>query len=73
MVNDLFRDDNFDTTIIPDKWYYFEVLDRSHILANHLENALFNHPGLDEEYSRKAQQAMSLIREIYQYAGNKCL
>lgn len=66
---DILRDENFDSTIVPDKWYYFEIMDRSHMLMNHIYEAYCNHPGLDEEHARKAQQALDIIMEIYQYAG----
>jgi len=68
---DILRDENFDSTIVPDKWYYFEVMDRSHMLMSHISEAYCNHPGLDEEHARKAQQALDIIMEIYQYAGRQ--
>jgi hypothetical protein len=68
---DLLRSENFDGTIVPDKWYYFEIMDRTHMLCNHIETALGDHPGLDEEHAAMALQASMLIGEIYQWAGRK--
>jgi hypothetical protein len=65
------RDENFDPTKIPDKWYYFEAMDRAHMLMQHIDQALCNHPALDDEHAVKAAQAQALIMEIYQYAGRK--
>ncbi len=66
---DILRDSNFEPELVPDKWYYFEVMDRASMLLNHIDAAFCNHPGLDEEHARKAQQAIDLIMEIYQYAA----
>ena len=66
---DILRTDDFDAMVVPTKWYMFEVMDRASMLLNHIDDALCNHPGLDEEHARKAQQAMNLIMDIYQYAG----
>lgn len=68
---DLLRSEDFDNTVVPDKFLYFEVMDRTHILCNHIEAALGDHPGLDEEHSAMALQASELLAEIYQWAGHK--
>ena len=68
---DLLRSEEFDKDVVPDKWFYFEVMDRTHILCNHIEVALGDHPGLDEEHSAMALQASELLAEIYQWAGRK--
>lgn len=65
------RNEEFDETIVPDKWLYFELMDRSHILCNHMDTAFFNHPGLDAEHAKMASDATALIAEIYQWAGTK--
>lgn len=68
---DLMRDEEFDKTEIPDDFLYFEVMDRAHMICNHMDVAFFNHPALDEEHSAMAAQALALIAEIYQWAGTK--
>ena len=68
---DLLRSENFDKDVVPDKWLYFEIMDRTHILCNHIEVALGDHPGLDEEHSAMALRASELLAEIYQWAGRK--
>ncbi len=70
---DLLRSENFDETVIPDKWLYFEVMDRTHILCTQLESALGDHPGLDEEHAAMALRASELLAEIYQWAGHKLI
>jgi len=66
---DLLRTDDFDTTYVPTKWDLYEAMDRSSILINNISDALNNHPGLNEEESRKASRAFSLLFEIYQSTG----
>lgn len=68
---DLFRDDDFDQTVVPDQFYYFEIMDRAHILCNHIDIAFHNHPGLDDEHSAMVAKANELFAEIYQWAGSK--
>lgn len=68
---EILRDSNFDPTVMPDKWYYFEAMDRASMVMNHINDAFNNHPGLDEEHARKAQEAIDCIMEIYQYAARK--
>jgi hypothetical protein len=68
---ELLRTEDFDKTVVPDKWFYFEIMDRAHILLTHLDAAFSDHPGLDEEHSAMALQASELIGEIYQWAGHK--
>jgi hypothetical protein len=68
---DLLRSDEFDSTIVPDQFMYFEVMDRAHMLCTHIDAALGDHPGLDEEHSAMALKANELIAEIYQWAGRK--
>jgi hypothetical protein len=70
-MEDLFRDDEFDKDKVPDQWHYFEVMDRTHILLAHITEALYNHPGLDEENSAKVSKAADLLSEVYQWAGQK--
>lgn len=68
---DLLRSEEFDKDVVPDKWFYFEIMDRAHMLCNHIETAFSDHPGLDEEHSAMALQASELIGEIYQWAGRE--
>lgn len=56
---------------IPDKWNYFEVMDRAYILCSQIDTALTNHPGLDKEHNEMVEKASELIGEIYQWAGRK--
>lgn len=68
---DLLRSEEFDKDVVPDKWLYFEIMDRAHMLCNHIDTAFMDHPGLDEEHSAMASQAIQLIGEIYQWAGRE--
>jgi hypothetical protein len=68
---DLLRSENFDKDVVPDKWFYFEIMDRAHMLCNQIDTAFTDHPGLDEEHSAMAMKASELIGEIYQWAGRE--
>ena len=70
-MEDLFRDSEFDPSIVPDQWYYFEALDRTNMLMTNITSALYNHPGIDEENSAKVQKAMDLLSEVYQSIGQQ--
>ena len=73
MKKDLMREDDFDDSIIPDEFFYFEIMDRASMLCNQIDHAFFNHPGLDEEHSKMAARSLALIAEIYQWAGRKMI
>ncbi|HEY6436659.1 MAG TPA: hypothetical protein VIY47_08715 [Ignavibacteriaceae bacterium] len=66
---ELFRDDEFDFTKDPDEFELFEAMDRTSLVFNHLEAALYNHVGLNASQAQKAQQAFELLFDIYQTAG----
>jgi hypothetical protein len=68
---DILRDENFDPTIKADKWYIFEAMDRAHMVMGHINDAFCNHPALDEEEAKLAQDAINNIMEIYQRMGRK--
>jgi len=63
---DILRDENFDSSIVPDKWYYFEAMDRCNIIMSHITEALCNHPALEIDEAKMAQDAINSIMEIYQ-------
>ena len=65
------RDDDYDASIAPTKWHYFEALDRCHMVMVHLTEALCNHPALTEEEAELAETAMDNLMEIYQRLGRR--
>ena len=67
----LLRDENYDPSIKPDKWYYFEALDRCSMLMTYITDALCNHPALSDVDAKHAQDAVMSIMEIYQNMGCK--
>ena len=68
---ELFRDEEFETDRVANEFDLFEAMDRASQVFEHLERALYNHPGLDEEQAHMADQAFGLLFEIYQRAGAK--
>jgi len=71
MDNELFRDQDFDSTKVPDQFDYFEAMDRTSVLLNHLSDALYNHVGLSEVEAREAQVAHQALFNLYQSLGVK--
>lgn len=71
--DELFRDNLYEESKVPDKWDYFEIMDRSSMLLVQLEAAYLNHPGLDAAHARKAQVAFDILNDLYQYAGQHAL
>lgn len=67
------RDDDFDESVVPTQWHYFEALDRCHMITVHISSALYNHPGLTLEEAELAQLAVDNIMEIYQRLGRRTL
>jgi len=65
---DLLRDDEFKNKP-PTKWDLFEAMDRTSSLMKQVEDSLHNHPGLNEEQARMAQEAFVLLYDMYQIAG----
>jgi hypothetical protein len=68
---DILRDEHFDPTVVPTKWDYFEVMDRTSVLMNQVSETLNNHPGFDEEQAKMAYQAFKILFDLYQTAGAK--
>ena len=68
---ELFRGEEFDADKIPDQFDLYEAMDRSSLIMNQLETALYNHPGLDEEQAKMAHDAFQLLFDIYQRAGSR--
>lgn len=67
---ELFRDENYEPKE-PTEFDLFEAMDRTSLIFHHLETALLNHPGLDDNQSMQAQQAFQLLFDIYQQAGKR--
>lgn len=68
-MTDILRDDDFDSNKIPDKWDYFEAMDRCSMIMSHICGALTNHHGLHKDEAEKAQLAVDLIMDIYRACG----
>jgi len=57
------------------KEQYSEILDRTFIILNNIDNHLIQHPvsKLDKEISNKIEEAHSILSEAYQISGRKSL
>lgn len=56
-----------------DKSHYREILDRTFIILNNIDNHLIQHPvsKLDKEISNKIEKAHLILSEAYQLTGQK--
>ena len=71
MEDELFRDQDFESDKVPDQFDIFEAMDRASIVLSHLNDALYNHIGLNEEEARLANTAHKALFDLYQSLGNK--
>jgi hypothetical protein len=53
--------------------HYFEIMDRSHVIIDNIDAQILNHPAMDEENKAKIESAMTIIFDVYQWAGKKHL
>lgn len=62
--------DKVDTSKL-DSYSYHEALDRTHILLNHLDSALGEHPVVQSEPNAKAlyDKAVENLADLYQLLG----
>jgi hypothetical protein len=56
-----------------EKSHYREILDRTFIILNNIDNHLIQHPvsKLDKEVSNKIENAHLILSEAYQLTGQK--
>jgi len=56
-----------------EKSHYSEILDRTFIILNNIDNHLIQHPvsKLDKEVSNKIENAHLILSEAYQLTGQK--
>lgn len=54
-----------------DKWLYFELMDRAHMICAQIDAAFTDHAGLDKEHADMVEKASAIIGEIYQWSGRK--
>jgi len=70
MDENLFRDEYF-TMENFNKGHYIEVMDRLHMVEEHLHSAFWNHEGLSDEESIMITQASDLLMKAYQSVGRR--
>lgn len=51
--------------------YAYEIMDRSVIIMNNIEEYLINNPGIKKAQVRKLSKAIDLIHQVYMWAGEE--
>jgi hypothetical protein len=51
--------------------YCYEIMDRSVIIMNNIEEYLINNPGIGKRQQKKLEKAIALIGEVYQWSGDE--
>lgn len=54
-----------------DKFHYHEVLDRTHMIRNIIDNELYNHPAISKKMKKHIDKVQILLGKVYQLAGSR--
>ena len=50
----------------------FEILDRTNLILNIMQDALYDSEFITKKQKKKVNKAMELLAEVYQLAGAEC-